>query len=87
MAPSMAQDSAHWKLHGLPWSKLNVDGMIFTNSQLASVGAVIRNDARRITVTLCKHLLLPLGPLKAEAKALEEGIFFAWDVGIQEVIL
>lgn len=51
------------------------------------MGAVIRNDAGRITVTLCKHLPLPLGPLKAEAKALEEGIFFAWDMGIQEVIL
>ena len=33
---------------------------------------------------LSKELWYPLGPLEAEAKALEEAIDFAWDVGIHD---
>ena len=51
------------------------------------MGAVIRDNEGRVTVALSKHLPLPLGPLEAEAKAMEEGVIFAWDVGIQEVIV
>ena len=35
---------------------------------------------------LSKHLPLPLGPLEAEAKAMDEAVLFAWDVGIREAI-
>ena len=35
---------------------------------------------------LSKHLPLPLGPLEAEAKAMDEAVLFAWDVGIGEAI-
>ena len=34
---------------------------------------------------MSKKLWVPLGPLEAEAKAMEEGIIFACDVGLQEV--
>ena len=33
---------------------------------------------------LSKHLPLPLGPSEAEAKAMDEAVLFAWDVGIGE---
>ena len=36
---------------------------------------------------LSKRLMLPLGPVKTEAKAMEEGITFAWDVGVQDIIV
>ena len=35
---------------------------------------------------LSKHLPLPLGPLEAEAKAIDKAVLFAWDVGIREAI-
>ena len=31
--------------------------------------------------TLSKHLPLSLGPLEAEAKAADEAVSFAWDIG------
>ena len=37
--------------------------------------------------TLSKQVQQPLGPLEVEAKAMEVGVSFAWDVGIREVIL
>ena len=36
--------------------------------------------------TLSKHLPLPLGPLEAKAKAVDEAVSFAWDIRIREVI-
>ena len=35
---------------------------------------------------ISKSIPISLGPLEAEAKALEESIFFAWDVGVRDVI-
>ena len=35
---------------------------------------------------LSKHLPLPLVPLEAEAKAANEAVSFAWDVGVRELI-
>ena len=37
-------------------------------------------------VALSKHLPLPLGPLEAEAKAMDEAASFATDIGLQEAI-
>ena len=33
-----------------------------------------------------KSLHQPLGPLEAKAKPLEEGVSFAWDVGIHDAL-
>ena len=46
------------------------------------MGAVIRDTEGRVTAALSKHLLLPLGTLEAEVKALEGGVLFAYDAGI-----
>lgn len=43
---------------------------------------MIHDHEGQVVAALSKKLWYPLGPLKAEAKALEEAIEFAWDVGI-----
>lgn len=35
---------------------------------------------------LSKHLQLPLGPLEAEAMAMDEVVSFAWDIGMRDVV-
>ena len=47
---------------------------------------VIRDHAGKVMATLSKIVHQPLGPLEMEAKAMEEGVTFAWDVGIRNVI-
>lgn len=47
---------------------------------------VIRINVECIMIALSKKITYPLGPLEIEAKAMEEGVHFAWDVGIREVV-
>jgi len=39
-----------------------------------------------VTTAMSKHLQLPLGPIEAEAKAMEEAISFAWHIKVRDVI-
>uniref|UniRef100_A0A7N2MUC6 RNase H type-1 domain-containing protein n=1 Tax=Quercus lobata TaxID=97700 RepID=A0A7N2MUC6_QUELO len=36
---------------------------------------------------LCKKVEFPLGPIEAEAKAMEAGIYLAWDLGLKEIVV
>ena len=38
-------------------------------------------------VALSKKLYAHLGPLEIEAKALEEGVSFAWDISIRNLVV
>ena len=40
----------------------------------------------RVEAAISKSIPISLGLLEVEAKALEESIFFAWDVGVRDVI-
>ncbi|KAK9991337.1 hypothetical protein SO802_026322 [Lithocarpus litseifolius] len=69
-----------------PWYKVNTDATVFKNSNSFGIGVVVRDHEGSVLAALSKHLPLPLGPLEAEAKAMEESISFATDIGIQEAI-
>ena len=41
----------------------------------------------RVAVAMSKKLLQPLGLLEIEVKAMEIGVFFAWNAGIRDVVV
>ena len=45
-----------------------------------------RSITGQVEVAMSKRLPIPLGPLESEAKAFEEGVLFAWDVGVRKVV-
>nr|XP_023917061.1 uncharacterized protein LOC112028598 [Quercus suber] len=64
--------------------KVNMDGMVFRSSKQAGAGVIIRDGADEVIAALSKKWKCPLGAIEAEAKALEAGINFVWEVGIRE---
>ena len=70
-----------------PWFKVNVDGATFVQSQTVGVGVLIRDFAGHVEAALSKRHSVPLGPLETEAKATEEGIMFARDLGVRDVVV
>lgn len=71
-----------WVPSQSPWYKVNVIIAIFCFLQAVGVGVVVRDLAGQIVVAMSKKMWVPLGPLEAEAKAMEEAIDFALDIGL-----
>ena len=61
-----------------------MDGAVFAQQHASGVGVVIRDHEGLVVAALSKKLWYPLGPLEAEAKAMEEAVEFAWHVGIRD---
>ena len=77
-------DREQWTNPSPPWYKVNVDRAVFEAQQASGVGVIIRDHGGLVATALSKKVFCPLGPLEVEAKALEEAVDFAWDVGIRD---
>lgn len=77
------KENGQWAYPSLPWYKINVDSAVFENQQASGMGVVIRDHGCLVAATMSKRLNFPLEPLEVEAKAFEEAIDFAWDIGIR----
>ena len=60
---------------------------MFTEAGQCGLGVVIRNDNRPLMGSLSKMFPYPLGAMEVEAKAVECGIIFAWEMGLKQVIV
>ena len=63
-----------WVPPSNPWFKVNTDATIFKNLGTVGIGTVIRDHAGTVIAALSQHLHLPLGPLEAEAKAMDVAV-------------
>ena len=86
LSQTMSKDEIQWALLDDLWYKVNVDATIFSSTNSIGIGTLIRDHEGRVEAAISKSILIPLALLEAKAKALEESVFFAWDVGVRDVI-
>ena len=75
-----------WTPPNSPWYKINTNGAVFKQTQATGIGVVAHDHEGQVIAAMSKKLWVPLGPLEAEVKVMEEGILIAGDVGLQDVI-
>ena len=64
-----------------------MDRAVFKKQRSVGVGVVIRNAQGEVMGAMSKKISRPLGVIKAEAKAMEVGILFAWDLGLKNIVV
>ena len=67
--------------------KINVDGAVDKATRKAGVGVIVRDELGRVEVAMCRNLVAPLGAIETKSKAIEAGLSFAQDIGIQDVVV
>ena len=63
-----------------------MDAAVFSNTKAVGIGVVVRDHEGSVLAALSKRIPLPLGTLEAEVKAMEEAVYFARDIGLQDVM-
>nr|POF00671.1 retrovirus-related pol polyprotein from type-2 retrotransposable element r2dm [Quercus suber] len=69
------------------WAQTLTDGATFSNFGAAGIGVIVHDAYGQVVTTLSNKLMAHFGEIETEVKALEAGMEFARDVGIQEFIL
>ncbi|XP_050277981.1 uncharacterized protein LOC126719476 [Quercus robur] len=72
----------HWIPLDFPKYKVNTDAAVFSNTKAVGIGVVVCDHKGEVIAALSKRLSLPLGPLEAEAKAMDDAVSFARDIGL-----
>ena len=76
------ETQAGWIAPHPPCLKINVDGAVFERQRSVGIGVVVRDHFGVVRAALSKKFLGLLGPLETEAKAMEEGLHFASNLGV-----
>ncbi|XP_075659463.1 uncharacterized protein LOC142629363 [Castanea sativa] len=66
--------------------KINSNGTVFSNQRKVGLGMVVRDNVGDVIAALSSPMVGSLGALETEAKAMEVGMRFTLDVGIQDVV-
>ena len=67
--------------------KINVDGTVAIANKKAGVGVIVRDELGRMEATMCRNLNAPLCAIEAKSKAVEVGLLFTQDIGIQDIVV
>ena len=68
--------------------KINYDGTIFSNSEEAGIGLVIRNEKSEVIASLVEKVNKPSGGVEAiEAMAARRAILLAIELGFQQCVV
>ena len=68
LAQPIISDTMLWTPPIMSWYKINI-------------GVIIWDHMGQVEAALSKKLPIPLGPLETKAKALKEGVYYAWVCG------
>uniref|UniRef100_A0A7N2RE64 RNase H type-1 domain-containing protein n=1 Tax=Quercus lobata TaxID=97700 RepID=A0A7N2RE64_QUELO len=77
---------AIWQPPKPSWYKANTNGAVYTQQKETGIGVVIRDHHGEVVAALSKRIKAPLGAVEVEAKAMEEGVRFAWEMGIRDCL-